>query len=103
MLQMIAEVDFGSQYTHLIARRIPGLGGAAEIFPPDKDLSKIKNLEGIILSGGPSSIYDKNAPTLTDSILRLSLPVLGICYGLQLLAERLGGEVVAGKSREYGK
>src|SRR3989344_7412608 len=100
---MIVIVDCGSQYTLLIARRIRQLEVAAEIFPPEFDLQKLENLEGIVLSGGPSSVYDKGSPKLSDSILSLKVPVLGICYGLQILAKNLGGEVVAGKNREYGK
>ena len=100
---MIAVVDFGSQYTHLITRRIRELGVEAQIFSPKIDLTKVDNVEGIILSGGPSSVYEKGSPSLSSSVLKLGAPVLGICYGLHLLAKNLGGKVIAGKSREYGK
>ncbi len=100
---MIAVVDFGSQYTHLIARRIRELHVAAEIFSPKDSLSTIDNLEGIILSGGPASVYEKGAPSFSNSILSLNIPILGICYGLQALAKNLGGQVGAGGKGEYGK
>ncbi len=101
---MIAILDYGSQYTQLIARRIRGLGVLAEIFPPTISLAKVGSLkpDGIILSGGPSSVYAKGAPKLPDWVFDLDVPVLGICYGMQLMARALGGSVKASKQREYG-
>ncbi len=100
---MIAVVDFGSQYTHLISRRIRQLGVATEIFGPKEDLNHVDNLEGIILSGGPASVYEKGSPKFNKKLLGLGLPILGICYGLQILAKNLGGTVTSGKTREYGR
>ncbi|MEK7092302.1 MAG: glutamine-hydrolyzing GMP synthase, partial [Patescibacteria group bacterium] len=96
-------IDFGSQTTHLIARRLKEVGSKIEIFEPDGVMSKIKKNppQGIILSGGPSSVYEKGAPTLDKKIFNLNIPILGICYGMQLTAKLLGGEVVSGK-KEYG-
>src|SRR4030067_2411363 len=99
---MIAVVDFGSQYTHLIARRIRQIGARAEIFPPSANLSQIENLKGIILSGGPQSVYDKDSLTTPIANLKLDVPTLGICYGHQFLAKAFGGEVQPGTKREYG-
>ncbi len=100
---MILVVDFGSQTSHLIARRIKELGSQAHITTPENALSDVKLTKpnGIILSGGPSSVYDAGAPTIEPKIFELNLPILGICYGLQLTAQLLGGEVVAGR-KEYG-
>lgn len=97
-------LDFGSQYTRLIARRIRELGVYVEIFPADADLAKIEAFHplGIILSGGPSSVLDSGAPAFPKEILRLRLPVLGICYGMQAMAHALGGEVHRGQ-KEYGR
>ncbi|MEX0616984.1 MAG: glutamine-hydrolyzing GMP synthase [Candidatus Woykebacteria bacterium] len=100
---MIAVLDYGSQYTHLISRRIRELGVAAEIFGPKVDLGGLNTLEGVILSGGPSSVYGKGSPKLNPKVFDLNIPILGICYGLQLLAKEKGGEVEEGRSREYGK
>ncbi len=101
---MIAVLDYGSQFAHLIARRIRTLGVYTEIFPNTAtaaDLRK-KNVEGIILSGGPRSVYENNAPTVDKRIFLLGVPVLGLCYGHQLIAHTLGGKVVP-SSKEYGK
>ena len=100
---MIAVVDFGSQYTHLITRRLRQLGVRAEIFPPQVQLSKLDDLKGTILSGGPASVYDKKPLKTPRSNLRINKPVLGICYGHQLLAKEFGGRVQPGKSHEYGR
>jgi GMP synthase (glutamine-hydrolysing) len=84
-------LDFGSQYTQLIARRIRQMGYYAEILPYN---AKPKdNVKGIILSGSPASVYEKNAPKPDDSIYALNVPILGICYGMQLIAEKFGGKV----------
>jgi GMP synthase (glutamine-hydrolysing) len=97
-------LDFGSQYTQLIARKVRELGVYSEIFPFDVPLSRLKkeNPGALILSGGPRSVYEKNAPIVSDEIFGLGLPVLGICYGLQLMAHLLGGRVEPSTKREYG-
>lgn len=103
---MIAILDFGSQYSELIARRIREANVFSEVVPfhtPLEELKKKKNLKGIILSGGPSSVYDEKAPQLDPNILNGEFPVLGICYGMQLIAKHMGGKVSKSKSREYGK
>ncbi len=103
--ETIIILDFGSQYTQLIARRIRESQVYCEILPfkVDPDFFKDKNLKGIILSGGPSSVFDKNAPVCNKKVFELNVPVLGICYGLQLLAHLFGGKVEKSKRREYGK
>ncbi|OGH24181.1 MAG: hypothetical protein A3B47_04950 [Candidatus Levybacteria bacterium RIFCSPLOWO2_01_FULL_39_24] len=100
---MIIIVDFGSQTTHLIARRIKELGCDIKIVHPEEILKQIQNdkPEGIIFSGGPASVYEKNAPIVNKKIFSLNIPILGICYGLQLTAHLLGGKVISGK-KEYG-
>ncbi|MBN2062737.1 MAG: glutamine-hydrolyzing GMP synthase [Deltaproteobacteria bacterium] len=97
-------LDFGSQYTQLIARRIRESQVYCEIHPYNISLKKIRRFspDGIILSGGPSSIYDKEAPLADREILELDLPVLGICYGMQYMAHVLGGFVTKAEDREYG-
>jgi GMP synthase (glutamine-hydrolysing) len=96
-------LDFGSQYTHLIARRIRECGVYSEVMRYDSDPLKIAEGTGaIVLSGGPSSIYDEGAPRPNPGIFGMGIPVLGICYGMQAMAEALGGEVVPGTTREYG-
>jgi GMP synthase (glutamine-hydrolysing) len=97
-------LDFGSQYTQLIARKIRELGVYSEIFPFDTPLTRIKkeNPAALILSGGPRSVYEPNAPLPDSGIFRLGIPVLGICYGLQLMAHLLGGRVASSSTREYG-
>ncbi len=97
-------IDFGSQYTQLIARKLRELGVRSEVFSPKISLSEIESRKplGIILSGGPSSVYDKGAPQLSFHLEDLKVPVLGICYGMQWMVQDLGGKVVQGKSREYG-
>ncbi|MCL5970916.1 MAG: glutamine-hydrolyzing GMP synthase [Patescibacteria group bacterium] len=100
---MIYVVDFGSQTAHLIERRIKKLGATTKIIAPDEVLNNIKKEKpkGVILSGGPSSVYVKNAPVIDPLAFSLNIPVLGICYGLQIMAKELGGRVVSGK-KEYG-
>jgi GMP synthase (glutamine-hydrolysing) len=102
--ETVVIVDYGSQYTRLIARRVRELRVYAEVVPWDADEARVRalNPRGFILSGGPNSVYDEGAPSLPGYVLEEDLPVLGICYGLQLLAQALGGEVVPGESREYG-
>lgn len=100
----ILVLDFGSQYTQLIARRIREGKVYSEIFPFNAALDKIKEFKpkGIILSGGPSSVYDKEAPLPDTAIFSLGIPVLGICYGMQLMSHLLGGKVAGSQKREYG-
>ncbi|MBT6120925.1 glutamine-hydrolyzing GMP synthase [bacterium] len=101
---MIAILDFGSQYTELIARRIREINVYSEVIPHDTPASKIKaKYSGIILSGGPSSVFEEDAPVCDQDIFFCGLPVLGICYGMQLMAHKLGGKVERGTKHEYGK
>lgn len=102
--QTLLILDYGSQYTQLIARRARQLGVYSLILPYSTSLEKIRQLspKGIILSGGPNSVYAKNAPGLDKRILEMGAPVLGICYGLQLLALSAGGKVEPSAKREYG-
>ena len=97
-------LDFGSQYTQLIARRIREEQVYSEIHPPTRTLDWIQEWAptGIILSGGPASVYDKDVPTVDSGILELGIPLLGICYGMQLIAQLEGSEVTLGR-REYGR
>ena len=98
-------IDFGSQYTQLIARRVRELNVYSEIYPYNKITNHIlKNFDpsGIILSGGPNSVFDKQAPYLPKIILTIRKPILGICYGLQILSKHFGGEVSSSFNREYG-
>jgi len=98
-------IDFGSQYTQLIARRIREEHVFSEIFPHSISLEEItkRNPAGIILSGGPMSVYDDGAPDVSSELFAFGVPVLGVCYGLQLLAKHLGGKVEQADAREYGK
>lgn len=102
---MILVLNFGSQFAHLIARRVRAQGVHAEIVPYTITAQEIslQKPDAIILSGGPSSVLDKNAPLPDTAIFNLGIPVLGICYGEQSLAHLLGGKVVQGKIREFGK
>lgn len=99
---MILLVDFGSQTTHLIARRIKELGVTVKIITPEKFRpNMMPEPLGIILSGGPASVYEKGAPTIDPLIFSMGVPIMGICYGFQIMAHLNGGEVVAGR-KEYG-
>lgn len=102
MKERIAVLDFGGQYAHLIANRVRRLGVFTEIHSPMEDASKFADFAGIIFSGGPSSVYDKNRPEFNHEIINLSIPKLGICYGHQLINQSLGGQVTAGDVKEYG-
>ena len=98
----IAVIDFGGQYAHLIANRVRRLNVYSEISPPNVDPAELAGACGMIFSGGPSSVYDPEQPEFNSDLLNTDLPILGLCYGHQLLCLHLGGEVVAGKVREYG-
>ena len=104
MSQKIAVLDFGSQYTQVIARRIRELNVYSEILPFNTKASDLKKrgVCGIILSGGPASVLAKGSPRPDAGVFKLGVPVLGICYGLQLMGKMLGGAVVSSKQREYG-
>lgn len=96
--------DFGSQYTQLIARKVRELGVYAEIYPYNTGKEILdNNVKGLILSGGPSSVYEENSPKTNFDILNLEIPVLGICYGLQLICYNGNGKVDSSAKREYGK
>jgi GMP synthase (glutamine-hydrolysing) len=101
----IAVLDFGSQYTQLIARRIREMSVYSEIFPCTHPIDEIlqAGYEGVILSGGPSSVYEENAPLPPRKLFDAGVPVLGICYGMQAMGYLLGGEVVPAERREYGR
>lgn len=98
----IAVVDFGGQYAHLIASRIRRLGAYTEILSNEESLSNYQKYTGIILSGGPESVYEPDSPTITTRIFELGIPVLGICYGHQLIMKLLGGVVERSGTGEYG-
>jgi len=103
---MILILDFGSQYSELIARRIREINVYSEVLPSTTtldDIKKKKDVKGLILSGGPSSVFDDHAPSLDPALLGSGIPVLGICYGMQLMAKQLGGKVVQGTTQEYGR
>ena len=101
---MILIIDFGSQYNQLIARRVREHHVYCQIEPPNISIEAIRELapEGIILSGGPASIYSKGAPRVDKGIFGLGIPILGICYGLQYMIDSLGGNVIGSTKREYG-
>jgi len=103
-MEQVLILDFGSQYTQLIARRLRGLRVYCEILPYNTSPEEIlaRSPRGIILSGGPSSVYDKAAPKPDQAVYNLGVPVLGVCYGMQLLAHEFGGKVAKAASREYG-
>lgn len=103
--EWIAILDFGSQYTQLIARRVRETKVYSEIFPYYVELNKLlaNPPKGIILSGGPASVYEKQAPRCNEKIFELDLPILGICYGAQLIAQVLGGKVAKTSQAEYGR
>ncbi|HIE10751.1 MAG TPA: glutamine-hydrolyzing GMP synthase, partial [Kiritimatiellae bacterium] len=102
--EWIAVLDFGSQYTQLIARRIRELGVFSELVRFDIGAGELKERcpAGIVLSGGPASVRDENTPRCDPGIFSSGVPVLGICYGMQLMGEALGGRVEQGRMREYG-
>ncbi len=102
-MDKIIIIDFGSQYNALIARRIREMHVYAEVISHLDEIIPDQNIKAIILSGGPNSVYDELAPKLHPSVLALNVPILGICYGMQLLIQTFGGKVAPGDIREYGK
>lgn len=98
----IVVLDFGSQYAHLIAKRLRMLGYYSEIALPSSDLPVFENTLGIIMSGGPSSVYENNVPEFNEKILTLGIPILGLCYGHQIMAINYGGKVAKAKTGEFG-
>ncbi len=101
----IAILDFGAQYSQLIARRVREVNTYSELLPYDTKADRLRELKvkGIILSGGPNSVYEPGAPQVDPQIWKLGVPVLGICYGMQLMARDLSGEVIPAEVREYGR
>ncbi len=99
---MIAILDFGGQYAHLIATRIRSHGVFTEIFDADTDSSLLKNAKGIVLSGGPQSVFDPASPQVDRGVYELQIPILAICYGHHVISQDLGGKVVPGTKPEYG-
>src|ERR1039457_1764164 len=97
-------LDFGSQYTQLIARRVREANVYCELHPWDVSSAFIRDFKpaGIILSGGPNSVYEQETPKAPAAVFDLGVPVLGICYGMQAMAAQLGGKVESGKVREFG-
>ena len=98
-------LDFGSQYNQLIARRVREMGVYAEVVPYFEPLDKIlaRKPKGIILSGGPASVYLEGAPTISKELYQQGIPVLGICYGMQITTHLMGGEVARADKQEFGK
>ena len=97
-------LDFGSQYTQLIARRVREIGVYSEIHTYDMDINEIINYEpsGIILAGGPESVTGQRPPSVTMGLFKLGVPILGICYGMQIMADQLGGAVERSSVHEFG-
>jgi GMP synthase (glutamine-hydrolysing) len=102
VLPYIAVLDFGGQYAHLIANRLRRMGVLSRIHPSYDKAKNFSNCQGIILSGGPSSVYEEGAPQIDPKLFNLGLPVLGICYGHQIMCQTLGGSVVRGDVQEFG-
>lgn len=102
--EKILILDFGSQYTQLIARRVRESHVYCELHPFDMEIEAIKQFQpaGIILSGGPKSVYEEGAPVIAEDLFELGIPVLGICYGMQLMSRHFGGSVIPAGKREYG-
>ena len=103
--ELILILDFGGQYNQLIARRVRECNVYSEVVPFDISLEKIKqkNPKGIIFTGGPASVYGEDSPKCAKGIFELGIPVLGICYGMQLMSHTLGGKVASATTREYGE
>ncbi|MGB3463804.1 MAG: GMP synthase (glutamine-hydrolyzing), partial [Cyclobacteriaceae bacterium] len=103
MTEKILILDFGSQYTQLIARRVRELNVYCEIHPFNQIPEIGDDVRGVILSGSPCSVREEDAPDVDLSLFRKKLPLLGVCYGAQLLAKKNGGEVMPSEIREYGR
>jgi GMP synthase (glutamine-hydrolysing) len=103
MQDFIAVLDFGSQYAHLIAKRIRHLGAYTKIFSPSAKENLLQDAKGIVLSGGPASVYSTDIPKFNSNILNLDLPILGLCYGHQLIAKEFGGVITNTGKGEFGK
>ena len=103
--ETVIVLDFGGQYNQLIARRVRECSVYCEVLPFKTDIEKIKakNPVGIILTGGPNSVYEDGAPSYTKELFELNVPILGICYGSQLMCHILGGSVSTADVSEYGK
>ena len=103
--ELVIVLDFGGQYNQLVARRVRECNVYCEIYSYKTDIEKIKamNPKGIILTGGPNSCYEEGAPTYTKELFEMGIPVLGLCYGAQLMMHVLGGKVERADVREYGK
>lgn len=101
-MEKVIILDFGGQYAHLIANRVRRLGVYSEIHDNDTDISSIQDVKGIILSGGPDSVYDKGSPQARKDLFDTKIPILGLCYGHQIIATYYGGKVASGKTKEYG-
>ena len=103
--ELVLVLDFGGQYNQLIARRVRECNVYAEVIPYTTSLEdiKAKNPKGIIFTGGPNSVYKEDSPSYDKSIFEIGVPILGICYGSQLMAYKLGGEVATAPVSEYGK
>ena len=105
MSKSVLIIDFGSQYTHLIGRKIRELGIYAEIYPPKylNNVTNILNHSVLILSGGPDSVLNKNAPKIDIPLDQIPIPILGICYGFQYISKEFDGVIEKSNQREYGK
>ena len=103
--ETIVVVDFGGQYNQLIARRVRENNVYCEVYPYSKALAKIKEIQpkGIIFTGGPNSAYEANAPKMDAEVFELGIPVLGLCYGMQLMAQSLGGNVAKADTKNLEK
>ena len=103
--ELVIVIDFGGQYNQLIARRVRESNVYCEIYSYKVDIEKIKSMhpKGIILTGGPNSCYEEDSPTYSKELFELGIPVLGLCYGAQLMQHVLGGKVERASVREYGK
>ena len=103
--ELVIVLDFGGQYNQLVARRVRECNVYCEIYSYKTDLEKIKAMDpkGIILTGGPNSCYEADSPTYSKELFELGIPVLGLCYGAQLMMHVLGGKVEKADHREYGK
>jgi len=100
--ETVLVLDFGAQYSQLIARRVRELNVYSELLPFDAPIERMRGARGLILSGGPESVDVPGAPRLDEAVYRLGLPILGICYGMQLMAHQLGGRVIRAPQREFG-